>query len=301
MDVLGALSSPNHDIRRKTLAIVLDLIIPQNINEVVLTSKREVVKTQTRELEKDGEYRQMLIQAIHSCAVKFPEVVGTVLHMLTDFLGDSNVASAMDRILSWTGLFLWNSAGHMVALASKLEERPIWPVDIFKARLKRISSLHVKGKYDKPFALALIDVNSEATVSTRIKASMGEVWELGNMSPSCYMGLLHNSSFSTYQCAYDLIETKVDDWEFKGLFGVLLVDNVEEQSGIRKTSRSETTTRRVKKRLGVRRNVRSKKAIRGEATIRSEKTIRSERTLESEKNRSEVKRPFEVRKDVYKK
>ncbi|GJX04917.1 coatomer subunit beta-1 [Tanacetum coccineum] len=98
MDVLGALSSPNHDIRRKTLAIVLDLITPQNINEVVLTSKREVVKTQTRELEKDGEYRQMLIQAIHSCAVKFPEVVGTVLHMLTDFLGDSNVASAMDVI-----------------------------------------------------------------------------------------------------------------------------------------------------------------------------------------------------------
>ncbi|GKF34931.1 hypothetical protein Tco_0108131, partial [Tanacetum coccineum] len=27
----------------------------------------------------------------------------------------------------------------------------------------------------------------------------------------------------------DPIETKVDDWEFKGLFGVLLVDNVEEQ------------------------------------------------------------------------
>ncbi|GJX04916.1 ribonuclease H-like domain-containing protein [Tanacetum coccineum] len=41
-----------------------------------------------------------------------------------------------------------------------------------KARLKRISSLHVKGKYDKPFALALIDVNSEATVSTGIRASI---------------------------------------------------------------------------------------------------------------------------------
>ncbi|GJS75693.1 hypothetical protein Tco_0725574 [Tanacetum coccineum] len=29
--------------------------------------------------------------------------------------------------------------------------------------------------------------------------------------------------------ADDPIKTKVDDWEFKGLFGVLLVDNVEEQ------------------------------------------------------------------------
>ncbi|PWA91294.1 Armadillo-like helical [Artemisia annua] len=99
MDVLRAVSSPNHDIRRKTLAIVLDLITPRNINEVVLTLKKEVVKTQSGELEKDGEYRQMLIQAIHSCAVKFPEVAGTVVHMLMDFLGDSNVASAMDVIV----------------------------------------------------------------------------------------------------------------------------------------------------------------------------------------------------------
>nr|GEU38690.1 coatomer subunit beta-1 [Tanacetum cinerariifolium] len=99
MDVLRALSSPNHDIRRKTLAIVLDLITPRNINEVILALKKEVVKTQSGELEKDGEYRQMLIQAIHSCAVKFPEVAGTVVHMLMDFLGDSNVASAMDVIV----------------------------------------------------------------------------------------------------------------------------------------------------------------------------------------------------------
>nr|XP_043638599.1 coatomer subunit beta-1 [Erigeron canadensis]XP_043638600.1 coatomer subunit beta-1 [Erigeron canadensis] len=96
MDVLRALSSPNHDIRRKTLDIVLDLITPRNINEVVLTLKKEVVKTQSGELEKDGEYRQMLIQAIHSCAIKFPEVASTVVHLLMDFLGDSNVASAMD-------------------------------------------------------------------------------------------------------------------------------------------------------------------------------------------------------------
>ncbi|KAK3029192.1 hypothetical protein RJ639_038744 [Escallonia herrerae] len=96
MDVLRALSSPNLDIRRKTLDIVLELITPRNINEVVLTLKKEVVKTQSGELEKNGEYRQMLIQAIHSCAIKFPEVASTVVHLLMDFLGDSNVASAMD-------------------------------------------------------------------------------------------------------------------------------------------------------------------------------------------------------------
>ncbi|ONK79705.1 uncharacterized protein A4U43_C01F9200 [Asparagus officinalis] len=42
MDVLRALSSPNLDIRRKTLDIALELITPRNIDEVVLTLKKEV-------------------------------------------------------------------------------------------------------------------------------------------------------------------------------------------------------------------------------------------------------------------
>ncbi|XP_021808668.1 coatomer subunit beta-1-like [Prunus avium] len=96
MDVLRALSSPNVDIRRKTLDIVLDLITPRNINQVVMMLKKEVVKTQSGELEKNGEYRQMLVQAIYACAVKFPEVASTVVHPLMDFLGDTNVASALD-------------------------------------------------------------------------------------------------------------------------------------------------------------------------------------------------------------
>ncbi|KAH9297610.1 hypothetical protein KI387_029292, partial [Taxus chinensis] len=99
MDVLRALSSPNLDIRRKTLDIALELITPRNIDEVVMTLKKEVVKTQSTELEKNGEYRQMLVQAIHSCAIKFPEVASTVVHLLMDFLGDSNLASAMDVVL----------------------------------------------------------------------------------------------------------------------------------------------------------------------------------------------------------
>ncbi|XP_010246790.1 PREDICTED: coatomer subunit beta-1-like [Nelumbo nucifera] len=99
MDVLRALSSPNLDIRRKTLDIVLELITPRNIDEVVLTLKKEVVKTQSTELEKNGEYRQMLVQAIHTCAIKFPEVASTVVHLLMDFLGDSNVSSAMDVVV----------------------------------------------------------------------------------------------------------------------------------------------------------------------------------------------------------
>lgn len=99
MDVLRALSSPNLDIRRKTLDIVLELITLRNVDEVVLVLKKEVVKTQSGDTEKCGEYRQMLVQAIHSCAIKFPQVASTVVHLLMDFLGDNNAASAMDVIV----------------------------------------------------------------------------------------------------------------------------------------------------------------------------------------------------------
>ena len=88
MDVLRPLSIPN-----------LELITPQNIDEVVMTLKKEVVKTQNIELEKNGEYRQMLVQSIHSCAIKFPKVASTVVHLLMDFLGDSNLASAIDVVI----------------------------------------------------------------------------------------------------------------------------------------------------------------------------------------------------------
>jgi coatomer subunit beta len=44
------------------------------------------------------EYRQLLIQSIHSCAIKFSEVAANVVYVLMDFLGDSNNPSAVDVI-----------------------------------------------------------------------------------------------------------------------------------------------------------------------------------------------------------
>lgn len=98
LDVLRALSSPNLDIRRKTLDIALDLITSRNIDEVVMVLKKEIMKTQSSDSERTPEYRQMLVAAIHSCAVKFPEVASSVVHLLMDFLGDPMVSSALDVI-----------------------------------------------------------------------------------------------------------------------------------------------------------------------------------------------------------
>jgi coatomer subunit beta len=96
MDIMRALASPSIDISKKVLDIAMDLVSTRNIEEVVHHLKREVVKTQDKSLEKSGEYRHLLIQAIHSCAVKFPDVAAHVVHLLMEFL---NSDGAMDVIL----------------------------------------------------------------------------------------------------------------------------------------------------------------------------------------------------------
>lgn len=47
-------------------------VLPQ----VVGVLKKEIMKTQSKDLDKAAEYRQLLVQAVHSCAVKFPDVAG---------------------------------------------------------------------------------------------------------------------------------------------------------------------------------------------------------------------------------
>ena len=163
MDVLRALSSPNLDIRRKTLDIVLELITPRNISEVILTLKKEVVKTQGGELEKNGEYRQILIQAIHSCAIKFPEVASTVVHMLMDFLGDSNVGSAVDVVIFVREIIETNPKLRVSIITRLLDT-------FYQIRAARVCScaLWIIGEY----CLSLSEV--ESGIAT-IKQCLGEL------------------------------------------------------------------------------------------------------------------------------
>ncbi|KAJ4800220.1 Coatomer subunit beta [Rhynchospora pubera] len=104
MDVVRVLSTPDLDIRRKVISIVLELLTPKNVEEVVLFLKKEVLKTQTpaaaggEDLDKSGEYRLVLVQAIHTCTMKFPEVASSVAYALMDFLGDSDVKSGANVI-----------------------------------------------------------------------------------------------------------------------------------------------------------------------------------------------------------
>ncbi|KAI0271474.1 coatomer beta subunit [Gloeopeniophorella convolvens] len=98
MDVLQVLSSADIEVRRKATGIALSMTSSRNVEDVVSFFKKQLQKTQDQDYEKAPEYRQLLIQSIHVCAVKFSEVAASVVHALMEFLGDSNNPSALDVV-----------------------------------------------------------------------------------------------------------------------------------------------------------------------------------------------------------
>jgi coatomer subunit beta len=96
--------------------MAMELTSSRNVDEVVGFLKKELLKTNEQEYEKvylldllseqdinvksrqNNEYKQMLVHAIHSCAIKFSEVASNVVHVLMEFLGDTNSASAVDVV-----------------------------------------------------------------------------------------------------------------------------------------------------------------------------------------------------------
>ncbi|KAK4047560.1 coatomer subunit beta [Microbotryomycetes sp. JL201] len=98
MDVLRVLASPDMDVRRKALAIALDMVSSRTVEEVVGFLKKELMRTLDGQFEKNPEYRQLLIQTIHTCAIRHSEVASNVVHVLMEFLGDASNASAVDVI-----------------------------------------------------------------------------------------------------------------------------------------------------------------------------------------------------------
>ncbi|KAI1115307.1 Coatomer, beta subunit, partial [Nemania sp. NC0429] len=98
MEILRVLSSPDIDVRRKALGIALEMVSSKNVEDVVLLLKKELSKTVDQEYEKNTEYRQLLIQSIHQCAIKFSEVAASVVDLLMDFIADFSNTSAVDVI-----------------------------------------------------------------------------------------------------------------------------------------------------------------------------------------------------------
>lgn len=98
MDILRVLTSPDMDVRKKALGIAMDMVSGRNVEDVVGFLKKELTRTLDPNFEKATEYRQLLIQTIHTCAIRHSEVASSVVHVLMDFLGDASNSSAVDVI-----------------------------------------------------------------------------------------------------------------------------------------------------------------------------------------------------------
>uniref|UniRef100_A0A182TUN0 Coatomer subunit beta n=1 Tax=Anopheles melas TaxID=34690 RepID=A0A182TUN0_9DIPT len=99
MDVLRVLSATDIEVRRKTLALAMDLVSSRNIEEMVLVLKKEVSKTHNIEHEDTGKYRQLLVRTLHTCCIKFPDVAAAVIPVLVEFLSDTNELAAGDVLV----------------------------------------------------------------------------------------------------------------------------------------------------------------------------------------------------------
>ncbi|KAJ5975957.1 hypothetical protein N7481_009664 [Penicillium waksmanii] len=96
MEILRVLSSPDIDIRRKALGIALEMVSSKNVEEIVMLLKKELAKTVDEQYEQNNEYRQLLVQSIHTCAIKFSEIAASVVDLLMDFIADFSNTSAVD-------------------------------------------------------------------------------------------------------------------------------------------------------------------------------------------------------------
>lgn len=72
--------------------------------------KKELMRTQGKELERSGEYRQVLVQCVHKCAVKYPDVASAVVHILMEFLGDNSTAGMRCSSLPSLYAFIFSTA-----------------------------------------------------------------------------------------------------------------------------------------------------------------------------------------------
>jgi len=100
MDILRVLSSPDYEVRRKTLSLCIELVTSRSINEMVIVLKKELSKTNNaNEAEDMDKYRQLLVRSLHHLSIKFPDQAAAIIPVVVEFLSDSNELAARDVLV----------------------------------------------------------------------------------------------------------------------------------------------------------------------------------------------------------
>ncbi|XP_017042069.1 coatomer subunit beta [Drosophila ficusphila] len=154
MDVLRVLAAPDIEVRRKTLALALDLVYSRNIGEMVLVLKKEVAKTHNVEHEDTGKYRQLLVRTLHTCSIKFPDVAANVIPVLVEFLSDTNELAAADVLV-----FIREAIQKFPALRALIIEHLIEAFPQIKSSKIHRAAVWILGEYvEGPQILEVIAV-----------------------------------------------------------------------------------------------------------------------------------------------
>jgi coatomer subunit beta len=113
--------------------------------------------------DRSAEYNELLIGAIHACAVKFPDVAATVVPVLMEFLADSHQAAAVDVALFVREIVEVHKqlAPSVIAKAMEMFSQ------ITSARVLRIC-LWLLGEY-------CVAADEVAAAFTAIKAALGKL------------------------------------------------------------------------------------------------------------------------------
>ncbi|OJJ49734.1 hypothetical protein ASPZODRAFT_109420 [Penicilliopsis zonata CBS 506.65] len=163
MEILRVLSSPDIDVRRKALSIALEMVSSKNVEEIVMLLKKELAKTVDEQYEQNSEYRQLLIQSIHSCAIKFSEIAASVVDLLMEFIADFNNNSAVDVIS-----FVKEVVEKFPALRPSIVDRLVSTLNEVRAGKVYRGVLWVVGEYS-------LEENDIREAWKRIRASLGEI------------------------------------------------------------------------------------------------------------------------------
>nr|XP_026254806.1 coatomer subunit beta [Urocitellus parryii] len=164
MDILRVLSTPDLEVRKKTLQLALDLVSSRNVEELVIVLKKEVIKTNNvSEHEDTDKYRQLLVRTLHSCSVRFPDMAANVIPVLMEFLSDSNEAAAAD-VLEFVREAIQRFDSLRMLIVEKMLEvfHAIKSVKIYRG------ALWILGEY----CSTKEDIQS---VMTEVRRSLGEI------------------------------------------------------------------------------------------------------------------------------
>lgn len=164
MDIVRVLVTPDLDVRKKTLDLVLELISSRNIEELVQVLRKEIVKTNNSTEQEDmGKYRQLLVRTLHHCTIKFPDQAASVIPVLIEFLSDQNESAAVD-VLVFIREAMQKFEQHRSLMIEKLLEifSAIKSVKIYRA------AIWILGEYCK-------SIEDLQAVMTLIRQSLGEL------------------------------------------------------------------------------------------------------------------------------